>query len=44
MESGVELNRDDGVSVPTVDIHVSELVMLGNTERESAASEDDDDL
>ena len=21
--------RDDGVSVPTVDIHVSELVMLG---------------
>ena len=37
-------DRDDGVSVPTVDIHVSELMMLGDTERESAAAEDDDDL
>ncbi len=28
-------DRDDGVSVPTVDIHVVELVMLGNAGRES---------
>ena len=28
-------DRDDGVSVPTVDINVSELVMLGDAGRES---------
>ena len=37
-------DRDDGVSVPTVDIHVRELVMLGDVGRRSPRSDGDEDL
>ena len=37
-------DRDDGSSIPTIDIHVSEIVMLGSAGRGSPESARDDDF